>query len=577
MDIEYKVNESNLLEVKLDGKKEVYDLCKPIKETSMMVQNEKRNILHRMDLPTVIANIDNSVDLLDVSYHAVYGFPGLQTRLYGLQKQLLDLNDKGIIVITGFRRKATTVITELTAMYKWLLKAVEKEALGKLETFAEIASDMANQANQMADGYQNLADSTSSVLQDVIEENTKQYEKSDHLRQMLAECEAEESNAAALRDSLEKRIKALNDEYKRMAVQEEASEKHRNTMDIMGAVFGFLGAAANVVGDAMGNNGGGASGQATGQSTGNKGMSEDADKAKAQKEELEVKLHKAKEEKEALQKTLEEKVQEKDDTDEEEKKKVLEAEIETCRGDIRKKGEEIDKLEKDAKSAADVLSKLGALLDNTGKQIDQAAQDRAAIDMARAERMNQIYDEMIRLQEENTKQMGLFAKYAKQIESFVIDKNAIEAAIQALIIATSSLKRAVVAFKDIALFWNSMEESCRALSESSFKRTIDDLQSLPKEERIEFYQSEDIMYPLLGYISQWTAIASVSGEYLDAAENTRKNLSEKLVSADSQDMLTREQHWDKASSLAGKVGNRLQDQVSVSREKIKSLTEKKPA
>lgn len=422
MDIEYKVNESNLLEVKSDGKKEVYDLCKPIKETSMMVQNEKRNILHRMDLPTVIANIDNSVDLLDVSYHAVYGFSGLQTRLYGLQKQLLDLNDKGIIVITGFRRKATTVITELTAMYKWLLKAVEKEALGKLETFAEIASDMANQANQMADGYQNLADSTSSVLQDVIEENTKQYEKSDHLRQMLAECEAEESNAAALRDSLEKRIKALNDEYKRMAVQEEASEKHRNTMDIMGVVFGFLGAAANVVGDAMGNNGGGASGQATGQSTGNKGMSEDADKAKAQKEELEVKLHKAKEEKEALQKTLEEKVQEKDDTDEEEKKKVLEAEIETCRGDIRKKGEEIDKLEKDAKSAADVLSKLGALLDNTGKQIDQAAQDRAAIDMARAERMNQIYDEMIRLQEENTKQMGLLAKYAKQIESFVIDK-----------------------------------------------------------------------------------------------------------------------------------------------------------
>lgn len=122
MDIEYQVNESNLLEVKADGKKEVYDLCKPIKETSMMVQNEKRNILHRMDLPTVIANVNNSVDLLDVSYHAVYGFSGLQPRLYGLQKQLLDLNDKGIVVITSFKRKATTVIMELTSMYKWLWK-----------------------------------------------------------------------------------------------------------------------------------------------------------------------------------------------------------------------------------------------------------------------------------------------------------------------------------------------------------------------------------------------------------------------------------------------------------------------
>ena len=195
--------------------------------------------------------------------------------------------------------------------------------------------------------------------------------------------------------------------------------------------------------------------------------------------------------------------------------------------------------------------------------------------MARTERMNQIYDEMLRLQEENTKQMGLLAKYAKQMESFVIDKNAIEAAIQALVIATSSLKRAVVAFKDIALFWNSMEESCRALAKSSFKNTIEDLQSLPKEERIAFYQSEDIMYPLLSYISQWTAIAVVSGEYLDAAEDTKKNLSETIVSADSQEMLTREQHWDKASSLAGKVGDRLQDQVTAEKEKIKNLTDKK--
>lgn len=536
----------------------------------MMVLNEKRNILHRMDLPTVIANVNNSVDLLDVSYHAVYGFRGLQERLYGLQKQLLDLNDKGIVVITSFKRKATTVITELTSMYKWLLKAAEKVALGKLEKFAEVASEMADQANQMADGYQSLADSTSSVLQDVIEENTKQYEKSDHLKQMMAECEAEEENADALRQSLEKRIKALNDEYRRMAAQEEASEKHRNTMDILGAVFGFLGSAVNVVGGAMENNGG-----ASGQSSNDKGMSEESNKAKAKKEELDAQLKKAKEEKETLQKTLEEKIQEKDNTDEEEKKKSLEAEVETCREDIRKKGEEIDKLERDAKSAADALAKIGGLLSDTGEKISQAAQDRTSIDMARTERMNQIYDEMLRLQEENTKQMGLLAKYAKQMESFVIDKNAIEAAIQALVIATSSLKRAVVAFKDIALFWNSMEESCRALAESSFKNTIEDLQSLPKEERIAFYQSEDIMYPLLSYISQWTAIAVVSGEYLDAAEDTKKNLSETLVSADSQEMLTREQHWDKASSLAGKVGDRLQDQVTAEKEKIKNLTDKK--
>lgn len=223
-----------------------------------------------------------------------------------------------------------------------------------------------------------------------------------------------------------------------------------------------------------------------------------------------------------------------------------------------------------------MLNQIGSLLSQSGSQMVQEAQDSTSADIVRAERMNEIYDEMLRLEEENTKQAGLLAKYAKQMETFVIDQQSIDAAIQALIIATSSLKRAVVAFKDIALFWNSLEESCRALSESGFKGTIQNLQGQPKEERIGFYKSEDIMYPLLSYISQWAAIASVSTDYLNAAEKTRNHLNETLVTADSTDM-TRQQHWDKASTLAGKVGSRLQDQVTESEQKIKSLTEKKMA
>lgn len=568
MEMEYMVNESNLLEVKTDGKKEVYDLSKPIKETSLVVQNEKRNILHRMDLPTVIANVDNAVDLLDVSYHAVYGFP-VQSRLYGLQKQLMDLNDTGIKVITGFKSKATLAITELASMYKWLLKGAEVVAIGKLDAFSEMAANMAEQADKMAAGYQGLADVTSSVLQDVITENAKQYEKSDHLKQMMAECEAEESNAAALRESLEKRIKSLNREYSRMVKQEEAAEKHKNTMEIMGAVFGFLGKAIDVAGSTVAGQGGMAS---------NQGMSDDGIKgqekeAKEKKEKIESELEKAKEEKAALQKELDEKIRQKDETEE---KEELEKEISNCRENIRKKGEEIDQLERDKKSAENLLGKIGGLLSGAGSQMNQEAQESASADAARAERMNEIYDEMLRLEEENTKQVGLLAKYAKQMESFVVDQKSIDAAIQALIIATSSLKRAVVAFKDIALFWNSLEESCRGLSESTFKNTIKDLQELPKEERIEYYKDVDIMYPLLCYIAQWTAIASVSSDYLDAAEKTRSHLNETIITADSKDM-SRQQHWDRASSLAGKVGDRLQEQVTEGEQKIRNLTDKKTA
>lgn len=568
MEMEYEVNEENKLVVKADGKKEVYDLSKPIKATSLVVQDAKRNILHRMDLPVVIANVDNAVDLLDVSYHAVYGFP-VQARLYGLQKQLMDLNDTGIVVITGFKGKALLAVTELTAVYKWLLKGAEAVAISKLEAFSHMASDMAEQANKMADGYQGLADVTSSVLQDVIAENAKQYEKSDHLKQMMAECEAEESSAAALRESLEKRIKALNAEYKRMVKQEEDAERHKNIMEIMGAVFGFLGKAMDVAGSTAAGQGGAASNKEMGADE----IKEQEKEVKAKKEEIESKIEKVKEERAALKKEMDEKIREKDAAEKEEKEK-LEKDIDALRDNIREKDTEISNLENEKKSAESMLGKIGSLLSGTGSQMTEEAQKNASAEELRAGRMNEIYDEMLRLEEENTKQVGLLAKYAKQMESFVVDQKSIDAAIQALIIATSSLKRAVVAFKDIALFWNSLEESCRALAEATFKDTIKELQSLPKEERIEFYKDEEIMYPLLCYIAQWTAVASVSADYLDAAEKTRKHLNETLVMADSADM-TRQQHWDKASSLAGKVGDRLQAQVTEGEQKIKNLTENK--
>lgn len=61
--------------VKIGGKNESYDLTVPMSENALMVKEEKRDILHQMDLPVVISNLNNTVDLLNISYHAVYGFP----------------------------------------------------------------------------------------------------------------------------------------------------------------------------------------------------------------------------------------------------------------------------------------------------------------------------------------------------------------------------------------------------------------------------------------------------------------------------------------------------------------------
>lgn len=174
--MEYDVNDEKKLVVKIGGKNESYDLTVPMSENALMVKEEKRDILHQMDLPVVISNLNNTVDLLNISYHAVYGFPE-QSQVFRLQKGVMDLNDMGIIVVTDFKDQASVVVAELVGVYKWLMKGMESMAINKLERFANLAGGMSKQAEEMADGYQSAADNTSAVLQKVMDQNASQIEK----------------------------------------------------------------------------------------------------------------------------------------------------------------------------------------------------------------------------------------------------------------------------------------------------------------------------------------------------------------------------------------------------------------
>ncbi|MEG2123792.1 MAG: hypothetical protein RRZ63_08180 [Clostridium sp.] len=436
---ECRVNENKELIVVTNKKTEVYDLTKKPNEKSLMVQSEKDEILHQMDLKTVISNLNNSFDLLDVSYHAVYGFP-VQAKIFSLQKMLMDLNDKGILVIGDFRTQSNMVLTELNAVYEWLTSGAETVAIGKLEKFAEYASGMEEQANELAEAYQCMADRTASVLQETMKESSNQYEKTDKLRQLLADFTAEQESAAKMQDSIASRLTALKADYNHLSANEEKAETRENVLSIMGAVFGSLGKATTVS---------------------------------------------------------------------EEGSKLLMA----------------------------------------------------------------INNEMIRLEEEKTRQLGRLAEYAKKMENIVIDQNATEAAVNALIIAIFCLKRAVAAVKDIALFWSSMKSCCRALSQPGLKDTIKDIQQLPKEGCIEYYYTEDIMYPLMQYMAKWAAAEIISREFITAAEKIRSRLYETLVNSDFYNM-SRQEHWDQASRLAGQVSEELQQQAVESGNRIKVLEEK---
>lgn len=555
MAMEYDVNSEKQLVVREGARSESYDLTKPMGENALMVKTEKQDILHQMDLPTVISNLNNTVDLLNISYHAVYGFPE-QSQVFGLQKGVMDLNDKGIVVVTDFKDQASVVVAELVGVYRWLIKGMESVAISKLEQFASRAAGMSEQATEMADGYQAAADRTSAVLQKVMDQNAAQVEKSAELTRMMKELEAAQESVAAIQKSVEERLSGMNQEYRRLVKVDEDVRSHKQTMDIMGAVFGFLGSAVSVAGAAMG------AGSTVGTGTSGSDMQGQQDYAEAEsdKKDLERQFEDKEQEISDLEKKVQDLIAEKDAAEETEKER-LEKEISAARKKISAARKEKENLEIKKKAAADKLEKLGGMLGAQGTQMQQAAAAGADADAARADQMNAIYTEIMNLEKQKTEQVGLLAKYAKQMEATVIDQHSTEAAIQSLILAVSCLKKSVVALKDIALFWSSLERSCRALAGNTLKDDIKALQSADKADRIEAYQSPEIMYPIASYMAKWVAILSISRDYLAAAEKTRSHLNDTVGNSDSVTM-SREDHWELASRLAGEVGDSLTRQIA---------------
>lgn len=558
----YNVTEDKKLEVCVNGTAMVYDLNEPLEETFPIVVREKKDILKQMDLKTVINNLDNAVDLLDVSYHAVYGF-AVQAKIFRLQKNLMDLNDKGIIVVGEFRDKSQTVQAELKAVFQWLVKGMESVAIGKLERFAVYAAGMSQQAQELADDYQKMADSTSAILEETMEESSKQYAKMDELRNMMNEFQAKIDAANKVQEETKRRLNSLNEEYAKLSDAEERAEKQQNKMAVIGAVFSFVGDVMSGIGSVIPEMSG--SNKQTSDAGTGTGSEQSDDETKAKLEEEQKKkaendqaMETLKNEIAELEKSLKKLTEETDSSEDQDKRAAKQKEYQE---QIRSKKEELKKLEEKSKTFEKTIAGIQKLISSAGQRIDQMAENARSISEQRSQRLNDINKERMRLEDSNTEQLALLAENTKKLAGIVIDQNSTEAAVQALIIAVSCLKKVVVAVKDIELFWNSMEACCRSLADSSLKDTIKDLQQIDKEDRIEAYYSDMIMYPLLCYIAKWAAIGSISREYIAAAEKTRDNLNTTVTTADSSAM-SRTDHWNKASQLAEQVSTRISTSIT---------------
>lgn len=561
-----------VLAVTLGGKTERYTLSVAPGRESALVARERAEILHQLDLPAMIQNLDNAVDLLDVAYDAVNGRADLQPRVRKIQATLIILTGNSLTAVQGFNAKIQLVLLALIRVYQDLKNMMEELAIDDLQDIAKIADAMTNAAKQLEKDFRKLADETENVLEDTMREKGKDMVAADAIREQLGQFQAEQKGLEAAQETVSLRLKTLRSEYSDIKDKIDQQESRQNTLDILSMVFTFLGSAGSGIAQQAGAQ------QGEGASSSDS-EAEDPQLAaqKAEKGKVDARLAEITKREQAIKTQLEtlgsqrSKLSEDLASAAEGDKPAIQAEqqkIDDTQAALRqenvKLGTEKETLTGKQKELQSGIAAIAGAFEGVSKKADQINERNSSAITENRAQMRKLYEDMMKLEEANTKNLTNLARFTEQIANTKVTKNSLELAVKSLIISISCLKRVVMVIQQMAEFWDAIKTCCASLSESNLGPTIKKVQeSYDEEKRLKFYQSPRIMEPLLYYMARWAALNTICDDYLEAVKNIKGRMDEVAAAPEGD----REEHWKRASEKAVQVGRKLDTQAAESKKR----------
>lgn len=244
-------NESTDVKVTVNGKEETYSLVSPPALKLALVQREKENILQRLDLNCVIANLDNANGLLFVAHNALAG-THIQSKISGLQKELQDLCIKSILAITSFQENIEDILGRTTEAYRYLFKCKESLALKRLQQCCDYAADMQEQCRELSAGFDSMAKKTQAALEASQDEQAVQYNKMVAIRNELNKMQADQDARVKNSELLQAELEETAQLYEDAKQKEEAAAKEERTIRLVSAITGGLSGIVGGVASAIG-------------------------------------------------------------------------------------------------------------------------------------------------------------------------------------------------------------------------------------------------------------------------------------------------------------------------------------
>lgn len=557
-----------------DGISETVDMLEEIPKDSILVSANRKDVLGEINLEKMLANLEDCVDLLQITFNAVDGFT-VQAKVQHLSTRFSDAMIQSNTTALDFKLATKTVVEAYMEAYGNLLYGEVQIAVDILTDIKPIAQKMVKKSDELVKIYDGLTKYTDEILQEVMNERSADEEKRKETKNLINQLTGSINAINQMKESLSKEIEEFQEEYNKLEKREMEQEKRAYNMQlaslIVGSISSLLPSFSNITSlfqDRKQDRDVSESTVKTETSAEDKAKRDYAENISAQ-ESKKSQIKKIDERIKAIDVILDGKLykdgenNEKADPEDSDTKKTAE-ELRKEKSDKTeekaKLNQELQRLSGEEETLSNTLKGFGVAMEQVSGEVKNAAQEMQKQADSIVARMEEIRKRQNELKDQERKSTVQLAEYTAKMENAVMDENSLESAIQSLVIAIGCLRRVLAYLQEIKLFWMNVESFCDSLANmDTMLKTISAKGDKAGEDAAAYFKTALFVKGYIQNIAKWQTLYVIFTEYLAALSKVAKRLNESFEQALDKD---RKVQWQLASKLAGQLKDKLRSEAA---------------
>lgn len=510
-----------------DGKaQEIISIQEVPSQESLLVKEAVSRLYGRINPVTLYNNLSICADLFGITYDAVAGLKGVQSRVWALRESLnLTAIDSGAYVSECINRCQKIPVYYKKAIQALLAQPIQQEkALTVFSMISQEAGKISEKAKELVDRFQKLQGKASQIVQQMLEAKALDIEQEKKLQDNIDQLNAQLASLTVTQGDLESEIEDLTEQYESLNKKIDRVSKQQFALSMVSVIAGAVGtglqAYVSTTTAGMVNNAGKNVSSAVSSNTQNASM----ENVKKNLNETNTKISSMDEKIKELEQSISRKDEELNQETDEAKHKTLLSEKEALTKQLDQAKAEKSALQAQASTYTDVLQGLSAGLASLSTGLSQESSKMSDQVTSLTNMADSVLKQKAAVRKEKREILAKIAENTKIVQNSVVSKNSLDLAIAAISAGIGALNFIVSVLNDFYTFWLSIKVQTANMAQGEIENYITLFGDDPQE-----LQSLDFYSMLANNAAQWAALSIVLSAYRNAFESVNEKLQKQLL------------------------------------------------